>query len=525
MSQSYERHFQFRPHGDRLLTSSAAFWLLSARVLVFCMAIAETAAWGYLGFLFGDGITRWLVAAFTGGIVFLIIWMIDASLITMDRAWSEHAQKILGKPASSALGRKLRETFTFGIRISLLIGSLTITAPYLAQVVFHKDIQRYIDTEAAAALDAGRKQIAAKYDSAIVAKNKEIEGKRQEYEREVAGKGTSGRYGNGPAAQAMAESVSILEEQREAMTGERDKNLADFDAAARDWDLNRDKLASSYNVTLPQSSILENRKALDALRQRPENRSTELAIKAFLGFIFAGLLLLKLFEPSSVRLYFSEVLQQEYLRYRAGTFDSSLPSTERSDCNPASMSPQRLYDFLSREWAPAQDQKIYSKTRTIAATQSLDALEGMRINIDQELKEAKAELQSVSRALDTANESLIGLRTAISAVTSDLEACRADRLEIDAPTSALDEKSRLEYRSYLDRKIAQAEQALQKLTEAVPREEEKLQNAEVALKRFEPTLQKKEAEMATTIEKIRNLRDVLSTAAGNRAASILGVGA
>ena len=50
----------------------------------------------------------------------------------------------------------------------------------------------------------------------------------------------------------------------------------------------------------------------------------------FLALIFAGLLLLKLFEPSSVRLYLSDVLQQEFSRYLAGTFDPMLPATERS---------------------------------------------------------------------------------------------------------------------------------------------------------------------------------------------------
>jgi hypothetical protein len=58
-------------------------------------------------------------------------------------------------------------------------------------------------------------------------------------------------------------------------------------------------------------------------------QNTEIAVKAFLAFVFFGLLLLKLFEPTSIRLYMSEVLQQEYLRYLAGTFDEVLPDSEQ----------------------------------------------------------------------------------------------------------------------------------------------------------------------------------------------------
>ncbi len=136
------RHLQFRPHGDKLLTSSATFWLFSARVLVFAMAISEAIGWSYLGYLFGEGAGRWASAAFVGVAIFLVVWMIDVSLITLDRAWDEHARLVLGLPDTSPRGRKLRDASTFVIRIALLLASLTITAPYLAQVVFHNDPRR-----------------------------------------------------------------------------------------------------------------------------------------------------------------------------------------------------------------------------------------------------------------------------------------------------------------------------------------------------------------------------------------------
>ena len=522
------RHLRLEPHGQRLMTSSAAFWLFSARVLVFAMAAAETVAWGYLGFLFGEGPVRWIAAAFMGAIIFLVVWMIDVSLITLDRAWKEHAREILGRDLRRP---RLLDVITFGLRILLLVGSLTVTAPYLAQVVFHNDIQRYVDREAVGAIDAARRQLVDKHDSVIGRKSKEIEEKRLRYEQEVAGKGPSGRYGAGPAAQAMLGDVKKLEGERDDLLRDRERAFKDFDGLASNWGPNREKLAASYNVAVPQASVLENRRALDALRKRPEYRSAELAVKAFLGFIFAGLLLLKLFEPSSARLYLSDVLQQEFGRYLAGTFDSMLPTTERSTNSRFEMSPQRFHDFLVRVWVPArrlEAQQADAHARTSAVAQNLDLLEQMKVRVDNELGQAVAEVRSVCTTMDEASKSLTELHSAIVTVGADLAYYQGELATLEAPRSTLDEKSqlqyemkRLEYRSHLQRKIAAADRALHELNEAVPTETERFNRATAALKRVETKLEEKEAELAVTQSKIRAVRDQLLLSASDRAQSLL----
>ena len=194
------RHLLIEPHGKRLLTTSAAFWFFSARILVFVMAGAETFAWGYLGFLFGEGFVRWVAAAFTGAVIFLVVWMIDVSLITLDRASNQHTQEILGRASPS---RKSLDFATFGLRIALLIGSLTITAPYLAQVVFNTDIRRFIDQEATTAIDKARQRLVVERAQTAERDGHLINEKRLRLEQEVAGKGLSGRYGEGPAATSM----------------------------------------------------------------------------------------------------------------------------------------------------------------------------------------------------------------------------------------------------------------------------------------------------------------------------------
>jgi hypothetical protein len=393
---STSRHLQFRPHGDNLLTPSAAFWLASVRVLVFTMASAEALSWGYLGYLFGDnGLTRWIGAAFTGLTMFIVVWMVDLSLVTLDRARGEHSKSILGDSDESSGARRTREVVTLALRIGLLLGSLSITAPYLAQIVFHRDIDQFTSSEAAAAIQAGREKLTARYDAELKSKDADLSEKRKEYEAETAGKGRSGRYGEGPAAAALRSDIREIEAERNVVSHEKDETLQKFNRLSANWQENRDQLASSYDIVLPKTSILQNRKALEELRKRPENTQTELAIKAFLAIIFCGLLLLKIFEPASVHLYMSDILQDAYISYMGGLYDKALPDAEKSTNPVSKISPQRFYSFLTTTWVPMQ--KTAAQQRKDAEKERLREEERREWEFAEERGKAEGERQSRGR--------------------------------------------------------------------------------------------------------------------------------
>ncbi len=514
------QHLQFLPNKDNLLTSSAEFWFFSARILVFVMASAEAAAWGYLGFLFGDGAARWIGAAFVGGIVFLVVWMIDVSLITMDCAYSEHATAILGQQPPPAHRKILRNVLTFGVRVALLIGSLTITAPYLAQLVFTRDIQHFVDAEATSALDLSRRRLASTFDARVGEKSKEITERQATFEKEVAGEGISGRYGMGPTAQAIAGDMKKLEGDRNVILRDKETALKRYDGLVQDWRNNREELAARYNVDLPETTILENRKALEDLRKRPENRSTEMAIRAFLGFIFVGLLLLKLFEPSSVHLYLSEVLQQQYNSYLAGTFDDDLPPTERHDAKKFTMSPQQFYDFLTRIWIPARrraEEDQESMSRAAAARKSLRALQELKTEIEQELFELRSDRFVARGLVDRSNCEFETWKTAQAILegeiqhlqtTLDFQILKAseqgDFLE-DEESLLEYHKNRLEIQSRSRRDLANARLALSKLQakDGIPLA---LRRAEEDFAELDDKLRQKEAELVNLTKDIRDLR-------------------
>jgi hypothetical protein len=516
------RHLDFRPHGDHLLTSSAAFWLFSARVLVFAMATAEAVAWGYLGFILSDGLLRWFSASFIGITIFLVVWMIDVSLITMDRAWPEHARTILGRPMES--NRRIRDGMTFALRIGLLLGSLTITAPYLAQLVFYQDIQQFNQSLAATRIDSARTQLEQRFAQADAEKARALDAARVAYEREIAGQGPSGRYGDGPTARAMQRTINALTAERAGLAHQRQREISQFDSLTHDPELNRGELATRYNLVIPTQTILGNNAVLKELRKRPEHQQTELAIKAFLLFIFAGLLLLKLFEPYSVRLYFSEVLQQEYDRYRTGAFDEVLPEVERSTARGNAMSPQRLYAFLSNVWSPArllEENQAESKARMAAAVNALDSVQRMRDAAIQDLHQKKVEVERLTRAREEAELASTQLDSAIRTVSADVENLAQRLKELALRPDTLDELSWLEHRTTSTRKLMEARRALRELEEMVPAERYRKERCETELTEATRGLRDSAKELEVVEKQLRELRELLANSSTARARAIL----
>lgn len=506
------RHLQLRPHGEHLLTSSAAFWLFSARALIVAMCLSEAVAWGRLGYVFGERSIGWIAAAAVSLTILVVVWMIDVSLITMDRAWRDHAAAILGYK-STGWARALRTGSTVALRIGLLFGSLYITAPYLAQVVFYKDIQRFIDAEAVTNLDRSRKAFIAERDAVIATKAGEVAGRRLALEREVAGGGISGRYGFGPAAQTIAAEVAKQETELEQLRTEKATALNAYDTLARDWRANRDLLAASYNVALPQTSILENSRALDALRQQPHYQSTELAVKGFLAFVFFGLLLLKLFEPTSIRLYLSEVLQQEYVRYVAGTFDAMLPDTERSTVKPSPMTPQRLYDFLAFEWSKdhhvrAEQDRGVAIVR--ALTRGVTEFEATRTRLTEDARVAEQAYEEARHAAEDIRQSLTELESALQIVKTgkqDLEDQLARwRAEGESLTDHHSRLHHLKLSDELREQLAEANQLFDRLREQKPTEEKRHQRARDDQQYWHQELTRRRGELTAVSKRISDLR-------------------
>lgn len=78
------RFFSLQPFGDEMLMPNAQMWLDWAWILVMAMALLEGCAWGWFGSGFSSGWLGVVIGVALGGLVFLIIWVLDASLMTND---------------------------------------------------------------------------------------------------------------------------------------------------------------------------------------------------------------------------------------------------------------------------------------------------------------------------------------------------------------------------------------------------------------------------------------------------------
>lgn len=495
------------PHGAKLRTASARVWLFFAGLLVFLMALSESIAWGYMGSLFGDGVTRWFTAAITGLIVFAVIFVIDASLVELDRAHPEHSVTI-STPESAQGGARVPAWVTITLRIAVLICSMTITAPYLAELVFSKDIAQFQEARANENIDRARSSLVARYDKAIQGKNQEAETKRTDFERECAGHGLSGVYGCGPASRALLTHVDDLEAQRDGLLREKTEKLNAFNDLAKEWRKNREKLASLYNISLPSASPLENRAALSALESRPEIKGAEVAVKGFLALLFTGLLLLKLYEPTSIRLYFSELLQMEYMRYLAGAYDDALHPNERSS-SPYGISPQRFYDFLRERRqdtaALALEEMLYIRNATVEA---VDAL-----------KEEHDRVGNAHRECDAKSTRLTAELSRVSA-ERDEHLAKHEEL-VSAPAVTLDEQGHFEFRTHLRRKIAEFDGRLGVLRDQNPGATDATARARAKFKDIEAALHQKQTELDEVDAAIRDFRTSQLASARHRAISSL----
>src|SRR5512134_3544538 len=132
--------FTLRPHGDQLLSPTARFWVFCARVLIMIMATAEAVSWGYVGSLFGSGIMSFVTGLAAATSLFFVIWLADATFVTMDTSRA-HYQRLLFTEDQAA-GEMDQRKFLAGlvVRGLIVVVSLWVTAPFLAQLVFQRDV-------------------------------------------------------------------------------------------------------------------------------------------------------------------------------------------------------------------------------------------------------------------------------------------------------------------------------------------------------------------------------------------------
>lgn len=416
-----------RPYGDSLCTPGAAFWLFCARVAIFIMAAAEAVSWSYLGYYIGESSQPYVIAAIAGLAVFSVIWIIDASFITLDTARSADEESILGRTPDA---RKDRWKLAAGLLVRGIIisATLVISAPFLAQLVFYRDISAEMSRRDAAIVAQRRAELAGSYDAREAA----LQGTRRDLDdasiREAAGAGPSHRMGRGPVVATIERRLADVDAQITAVRSQKDAALRAYDA------LGRADLQKRYGLHFADDGIRTRSEVLAALRTNQTYQNAELAIRAFLGFLFLALIVLKLFQPASVSVYFSELLQDLHTQYRAGAFDAWLSPEERS-YGRAGLTPLRFRSWCIENYRSVRTEE--ERQRRVESAMAIrnareNELRTIRRKAEEETSPIRAE---VARVLDsisdlhnraqTAQRELDATREEVAARERTIETLRA----------------------------------------------------------------------------------------------------
>lgn len=412
---SLARRLSLKPYGDELLTRSADFWLFSARLIIVAMAAAEAIAWGYMGSLMLRAFPL-LGAAIAAVFVFILVWIIDATFMTLDLSRSFYERVLLGKE-ESPVKEKLKLVGGVAARVAIVSASLIITAPFLAQAIFAGDVRDEMARRNAGAVATKRAELEQPLAARLAELRREQKQLEEQRVNEVAGIGPSGKYGRGPALETIERQLADKRTEIASLESTRASLLTRFDS------LSQPELEKQYGLRFITAGVQSSGELLTDLLKNPRFTGAELAIRAFLAFLFIGLLILKVFQPRSVAVYFNEQLHSIHDEYRKGLFDSYLPEAERASAG-GRMEPLRFEDWCLNTYSLIRKEDEYRRE-----TARESRLHELRVEQWKRLESAaRAELDPLLRrqgetaaAIDQLEAELHRAATARSAAEGELQ--------------------------------------------------------------------------------------------------------
>lgn len=402
--------FSIKPYKNNLLTPGASYWIICIHLVIFVMASSEAIAWGYLGSLFGKAGMGMLAAAITFAFMFLIVWVIDVSFVTLDLSRSYYDKIILKKETERWVDNTRLGVGLLG-RIAIVFVSLSISAPFLAQIVFKQDIDNEIERRNMATVSMVSDSMLIAKDEEIAALDSVITVREAALITETAGQGSSGNYGFGPVTRAMEKQIGQLRDERADLLQEKAVMAQTVQA------LTVEEFADMHNVDLIDNGVRTREEILSGLMENPEYRTAKTAITAFLAFIFAALVLLKLFQPRSVRIYYNEKLQDLYREYLAGHLNKWIAPAEQSVDGRSNMSPLRFEDWCVNTYSVVRNEDIKRRD-----SRKIYNLFKMKIEqLEEEKAEIKKLMEPVEREYDDAMTELNQVKIELLEVENEIK--------------------------------------------------------------------------------------------------------
>ena len=479
-----------KPYEDSLLSPQGNFWIGFVRLIVGAMAMVEGSSWSYIGsFLGTTPLTSFIFGIFLGVIVFIFVWAVDVSLMSLDvDAYRHTLQKpkedeLYGETSTLSFNSSDSQTsasykhllsfnkiveylkwpiIPVGWRSILVIISVLVCAPFISMYVLRSDIDHELEARFQVRLEqikneklAARshelkenyKQVAAaqiesqqRYESWVDANNI--------YRREVAGTGESRRHGDGAAAKAallVSKSAEAEYKVAQARLQELKKNqdvtnsgneIIELEKAAQANDFNT--LRIRYGIQEIPNSFLARNSVLKSFEGKPEFKRIEYSVYSLLTFLVMALFLLKYFEPATVRIYFSEARQSIWREYNHGVYDYLLEEKHKSSARKSGgMTVLFFCELWDNVIAPALADKDYTKAMAkvqLVKDENENRLKRIRtlresiLNTEKAIDERQKELEIVSHEHTRLVEAVNELRRLEKNLISSLERETSDEV-------------------------------------------------------------------------------------------------
>lgn len=508
MLRSLSKLFRLKPYENQLVDGMAELWLILAAVNIGAIALCDAIAWGYFGYTTSQGLLAYVSAGLAGLIVLALVGSLDAMFVMHDRS---------SKEASSGTRWKVRrDHLAIGARIVLVILTFTITAPFLTQLVFMRDIEASIRRSNEQTIATKRADLATSFDRRIGELRGSVTARQRDLENEIAGSGASGRYGQGPTASAIEREIADVQAVIASEESAKATELTTFDQAVATPEV----LANRYGIDLVREGPNTRARVIADMESSPAFRATRRTIKAFLLFMFLGLVCLKLFQPESVRIYYSARLQAAHMRMKAGVFNHRLDPREHPEAG--GMTPVRFAEWYEND-QQVRDTTDQLRDQTASAIERLrtqeDAVRVLHETLRLDLAQMRQELVTVSKTGDDLEQQVLAMQQELNVLNAKIAEQQQElddfRYDLEEDISLRDQQLLISNRQKTVRQLAANRVAVAGLTANLCRLTPRLE----ANRAFETQLRESIAAAGTEVAAVTQ---ALQGARQRRVADILG---
>jgi len=434
------------------------------------MASTEGFIWGSLfNFYFEETVSpayRYTLCFMISAFVFLLLWVIDSSFITLDTTknpLSENSKWY--KPEK----RQVLHFMGIAIRIIIIGISLYVTVPAVTKLSVSKDIDKIIEDEnnieKAKIIETITKKLTDvndKYDKLMGSIDSLIIQKRGELTEEIAGKGVSGGYGDNVVANSIRENITSFEKRKtELHINKKKEDDAIKEEAASITNLPNERLTERYGIKFLSKTAGEVERIVAEMEKDESYKNVEKISRAYVSILFIALLLLKFFSPRSVKIYLNEELQDLYKSYIEGLIsDQYLNDLEQltNNVKTKNITPYIFEDFWyrykSRRYNDLQFSERDKKLKELV--EKLSKIQKQKIDIENELQpvekaylDLRKEIIDLEEQLSLKNIEEETFRIQLSGINESITYLNSNKLDMRTEDLILLSKSQKQLESNL----------------------------------------------------------------------------